>query len=196
MVWSTIQACLIILPLSCFRLISTDPLELYKMILYSPSIRSIKCHLRFLRKNDFRKVNFYVFVRPILVVQNICFIDWRLLKTFFTNPNSQSILKLLFLIPSVVTFWNIWVLVKSDGFAKIPASLRSSRWNNYSKLYPLVLQWDTFSTASIIGRSSVQTTFAIFEMDIQSHKNFKISSFSPVVGSFSLFSFKLWTNWK
>ena len=85
-VWSTIPAHIIILRPPCYHLFATGTCVLHKIHPFDSSIRFIKYYLRFVRENQFIKVNFHAFLGPVLMLYNICFSERRLSKIFLQIP--------------------------------------------------------------------------------------------------------------
>ena len=131
---------------------------------------------------------------------NICFIGRRLPRRTlfcFTYPNSQSILHLLSLIPSIPAFSRIWVLIKRDCFHITCFSLHLSQG---SKLLKCFFWGFNFSTLLYFQQTSVIVAEFLWYLkdDIPSLNNITIFCFSAILTSFSLLIFQhiLWTKWK
>ena len=136
------------------------------------------------------KVNFHVFLSPILMIWNICFGD-RVLprRTFY---RSQFIKYSVPFCPSwLPLFVKIWMIVESGCFTVTLFNLHSSWESKSLKLFLLlsILKLVIFSTAFFIVRWSLQSSFDISKLVILSLNNL-MSVFSAVVRSFSLSMFQ------
>ena len=142
---------------SCCFLLATGTFPLNKIHLWAhPSIRSIKCHSRFFHDNYFRKVNFRVFLSPILIHENICF-RTRLTQEIFWHITIHNGFYTFCLswLPQFQPFSKTWVHVRNSSFTISRFSLRSSQGNKFLNLF-LCCEFSTFYISnSFLYRSMI-----------------------------------------